>query len=172
MRRDIKTSIGIVFGLPASLLVLASCIVTPPTIRTADLIPEQRSGGSSVELVFPLRIERFEDARSNRRTIGYQTGLSLGATVVDIVADGDITTVFETIVTRQLEQKGIQAGQSIFNLRGTIQRTSVGNLPLTDGYKGEVAVELTLSNSETRAQMWSGIYGGTAGGKDPQAALA
>lgn len=152
-----------------SLLVMTSCISTPPTIRLAEVIPQQSSSSTAVETLFPVKIERFGDARANNRTIGVRARLLSG--LEDILADGDIASAFETVVTRQLEQKGIRSGPSIFNLRGTVEGAFVSSTT-SDEWNADVVVELILYNSETKAVVWSGTYSGKATDKDSQRTLA
>ncbi len=155
--------------LSASGVLLASCFIAPPVIRVAELLPDAGRAGPPAELVFAVRIERFEDARPNRKAIGYKTGLG---GVVDIVADGDVAAVFETLVTRALERKGIRSGPSALRLKGIVRRASVGNLPFSGEVKAEVAVELTLYDSQSKAQLWSRAYRGSGTGRNRQAVLA
>lgn len=150
-------------------LALTSCILSPPKIRIAEVLPEEVSHGVSVEMLYPIRIERFRDGRANNRTIGSQVRFLSG--IDDMVAEGDITSVFETVVARQWDQKGVKSGPSIFSLQGTVQGAFVSSRSSNE-WNADVVVELTLFNSETKSLLWSATYSGKASGNDAQHTLA
>lgn len=151
-------------------IFVAGCVTAIPleVIRTSELLP-QKSTNPPTELAFPLRIERFVDGRYNRTSVGYKV---VGHGTVPLTADSDIVPVFEKLVTQEFEQKGIQNSASLLALRGIIQRISVVTIPSSEGVTGEVAIELTIYNTKTNAQLWSNVYSGKAVGREHQIVLA
>ncbi len=142
----------------------------PQIVRTSDLIPIQPSYQTKA-VAFPVTYDRFLDVRSNRNVLGQYDTFGSGGTVT-IAPDRDISEVFETIVMRAFERKGIQSGSSIFILKGTIQRANVGAVPASQNMGAELILELALINSNTGARVWQKSYQGIAVGRDPQQTLA
>ncbi len=145
------------------------CVKGPDILNTSELVPPQRPEDQTRELEFPVRIERFSDERSDRSVVGYRQTFSSGP--VGIAPDRDIAEVFETLVTRALERKGIRSGPSVFVLKGAIQRAIVGPVGMSSSIKGQVGLELTIVNPQTRARIWSKTYNGQALGIDHQVVL-
>jgi hypothetical protein len=152
---------------------LSGCLATitgPQIVRTTDLIPLQ-SSYQTTKIVFPVTYDRFLDVRSNRNVLGHYDTFGGGGTVT-IAPDRDISEVFETIVMRAFERKGIHSGSSIFILKGTIQRANVGAVPASKSMNADLILELTLVNSNTGARLWQKSYHGIATGISPQDTLA
>lgn len=151
---------------------LSSCMAIsgPQIVRTSDLIPIQPSHQTKA-IVFPVTYDRFFDVRSTRNILGQYDTFGGGGTVT-IAPDRDISEVFETIVMRAFERKGIQSGSSIFILKGTIQRANVGAVPASKNMDAELILELALINSNTGARVWQKSYQGIAVGRNPQQTLA
>lgn len=159
------------FLIPFLSCLLTNCMSMPQTIMTSALIPPRSNiETSDSELQFPVRIERFRDDRLNRSAVGMENSPWQGVT--PIVTDSDIVSVFETIVTRALNEKGIKNGISPLVLKGTIQVANVGQMGLNRNLKAEVSLELTLVNSSLGARVWSRNYSGHGVGTDYQATLA
>ena len=142
----------------------------PQIVRTSDLIPIQPSHQIKA-VTFPVTYDRFLDVRSNRNVLGHYDTFGSGGTVT-IAPDRDISEVFETIVMRAFERKGVPSGSSIFILKGTIQRANVGAVPASQNMDAELILELSLVNSNTGARVWQKSYQGIAVGRDPQQTLA
>lgn len=158
------------------LLLVSGCFpVTsaPHMVRVAELIPE-REGQRQKETLFPIVMDRFMDQRTNRNILGqYDIGGRGGFLgTVTVASDGDISTAFEAVVKRSLEQKGIPTGQSPFILRGVIKRAIVGATPASRTLNADVAMELTLVDSGSGARLWQKSYQGVAVGSDPQTTLS
>lgn len=155
----------------AILFSVTGCVSIPEPhiLKTDMLIPTQRQSDYQKELEFPVIFERFIDERSDRVAIGYRLGMG-GPT--SIAPDKDIAEVFEIIVKKVMDQKGVRLGPSIFILKGSIQGATVGNMPLSNSIKGQVALELNLMNTKTRAKVWSRSYTGQGMGTDFQSVLA
>jgi hypothetical protein len=165
-------SLGI--GLFYSVMVLGAalplgCFKGPDVLNTSEFVPPPRPEYQTRELEFPVRIERFIDERSDRSVVGYRQTFSSGP--VGIAPDREIAEVFETLVTRALERKGIRSGPSVFILQGTIQRAVVGSVGMSNSVKGQVGLEVSLLNSKTGARVWSKTYNGQALGVEHQAVL-
>ncbi|MBI5888023.1 MAG: caspase family protein [Deltaproteobacteria bacterium] len=161
--------------LPLFLLVAGCFPVTsaPHIVRVSDLL-SQRQEQQTKETVFPVVMERFMDQRTNRNILGqYDIGGRGGFLgTVTIASDADISSAFETIVKTSLERKGIPAGQSVFILRGAIQRAIVGAAPDSRTLNADVAMELMLVDSGSGARLWQKSYQGVAVGSEPQTTLA
>ena len=142
----------------------------PQIVRTSDLIPIQPSYQTKA-VAFPVTYDRFLDVRSNRNVLGHYDTFGSGGTVT-IAPDRDISEVFESIVMRVFERKGIPSGSSIFILKGTIQRANVGAVPASQNMDAELILELSLINSNTGARLWQKSFHGIAVGTSPQQTLA
>ncbi|MGV8056817.1 MAG: caspase family protein [Smithellaceae bacterium] len=166
------------FGLLSILLAgLCGCFPTiqaPTVIPVSDLAPSASSGTIAREPVFTVVIDRFRDERSNRSILGQYDNLGKGgfAGTVTITADRDITEVFEDLVKKSLQRRGIQQGPSPFILRGFIKKANVGASPDSQIIKAEVFLELAIINSNTGAYLWKKSYLGSANGVDPKLTLA
>jgi len=156
--------LAVLFTLPACITITG-----PDVIRTNELIPPQIAIDRTKKLEFPVRIERFTDSRSDRTKIGYKIS-GMGGTLA-IVPDRDIAYVFETIVKDELERKGIRSGASVFLVKGEIQGITSGAMPFSSEVKSEIAFQLSVYNSKTRAKIWSKNYSGRAIGIDYQGVL-
>ncbi len=159
------------------LAVLYGCFPTvqaPTVIPVSDLAPSVSSDVVAREPLFTVVIDRFRDGRSNRSILGQYDNLGKGgfAGTVTITSDRDITEVFEDLVKKSLNRKGILQGPSPFILRGLIKRANVGASPDSQVIKGEVFLELTIINSSTGAYIWKKSFLGTASGIDPKTTLA
>ena len=165
-----KRTYALIFSI-AILFSVTGCISIPEPhiLKTDMLVPAQRQSDYQKELEFPVIFERFIDERSDRVAIGYKLGVG-GPT--PIAPDKDIAEVFEIIVKKVMDQKGVRSGPSIFILKGSIKGATVGNMPLSNSIKGQVALELNLMNTETRARVWSRSYTGQGMGTDFQSVLA
>jgi hypothetical protein len=165
-------------GLLAILLaVLYGCFPTvraPIVIPVSDLAPPASSGVLAREPVFTVIIDRFRDERSNRSILGQYDNLGKGgfAGTVTITSDRDITEVFEDLVKKSLNRRGIHQGPSPFILRGVIKKANVGASPDSQTIKADVFLELTIINSNTGAYLWKKSYLGSASGVDPKLTLA
>jgi len=165
-------------GLLSILLsVLCGCFPTsraPIVIPVSDLSPPASSGVIAREPVFTVVIDRFRDERSNRSILGQYDNLGKGgfAGTVTITSDRDITEVFEDVVKKSLNRRGIQQGHSPFILRGVIKKANVGASPDSQTIKAEVFLDLTIINSNTGAYLWKKSYLGSASGVDPKLTLA
>ncbi len=158
------------FVLPLLFCFVAGCMSMPKTISTSVLVPSRPGIQTDSESQFSVRMERFRDDRLNRSSVGMEHSAWWG--VSPIVTDSDIIPVFETIVTRALQEKGIKQGSSPFVLKGAIQVANVGQMGLSRNVKAEVALELTLINSRTGGRVWSRNYKGDGAGTDYQETLA
>lgn len=145
----------------------------PHIVRVSELISHKQEDQTK-EIIFPVVVDRFMDQRENRNILGqYDIGGRGGILgTVTIAADGDISPVFETLVKRSLSRKGIQAGQSVFLLKGLIKRAVVGSMPDSQSMNSDVSLELTLINSQNGARLWQKSYQGMAVGREAQATLA
>ncbi|MEE9912316.1 MAG: caspase family protein [Deltaproteobacteria bacterium] len=155
---------------PLLFCLVAGCMSMPQTISTSALVPSRSGIPTDSEPQFPVRMERFRDDRLNRSSVGMEHSAWWG--VSPIVTDSDIVPVFETIVTRAINEKGIKQGSSPFVLKGAIQVANVGQMGLNRNLKAEVALELTLIDSRTGGRVWSRTYKGDGAGTDYQATLA
>jgi len=166
------------WGLLSILLAtLCGCFPTiqaPTVIPVSDLTPPASSGVVAREPVFTVVIDRFRDERSNRSILGQYDNLGKGgfAGTVTITSDRDITEVFEDLVKKSLNRRGIQPGPSPFILRGVIKKANVGASPDSQTIKADVFLELTIVNSNTGAYLWKKSYLGSASGIDPKLTLA
>jgi hypothetical protein len=119
-------------------------------------------------------MDRFRDERSNRSILGQYDNLGKGgfAGTVTITSDRDITEVFEDLVKKSLQRRGIHQGPSPFILRGFIKKANVGASPDSQIIKADVFLELAIINSNTGAYLWKKSYLGSASGVDPKLTLA
>jgi hypothetical protein len=159
------------------LVVLCGCFPTiqaPTVIPVSDLAPPAPSGIIAREPAYTVVIDRFRDERSNRSILGQYDNLGKGgfAGTVTITADRDITEVFEDLVKKSFNRRGIQQGPSPFILRGVIKKANVGASPDSQTIKAEVFLDLTIINSNTGAYLWKKSYLGSASGVDPKLTLA
>jgi hypothetical protein len=158
-------------------VVLYGCFPTvqaPTVIPVSDLEPSVSSDVVAREPLFSVVVDRFRDGRSNRSILGQYDNLGKGgfAGTVTITSDRDITEVFEDLVKRSLNRKGILQGPSPFILRGLIKRANVGASPDSQVIKAEVFLELTIINSSGGAYVWKKSFLGGASGNDPKTTLA
>ncbi|MDA8125143.1 MAG: caspase family protein [Deltaproteobacteria bacterium] len=163
--------------LPILLAALGGCFPTvqaPTVLPVSDLAPPASTGAIAKEPVYTVVIDRFRDERSNRSILGQYDHLGKGgfAGTVTVTADRDITEVFEELVKKSLQRRGIHQGPSPFLLRGTIKKANVGASPDSQIIKGEVFLELTITHSSTGAYLWKKSYLGSASGVDPKLTLA
>lgn len=159
------------------LIVLCGCFPTiqaPTVIAVSDLAPPAPSGVIAREPVYTVVIDRFRDERSNRSILGQYDNLGKGgfAGTVTITSDRDITEIFEDIVKKSLNRRGIHQGPSPFILRGFIKKANVGASPDSQTIKAEVFLELAVINSNTGAYLWKKSYLGSASGIDAKQTLA
>src|SRR5512145_3246660 len=98
--------------IPFLICLVAGCMSMPQTISTSALVPPRSVIQTDSEPLFHVRMERFRDDRLNRSSVGMEHSAWWG--VSPIVTDSDIVPVFETIVTRALNEKGIKQGSSPF----------------------------------------------------------
>lgn len=159
------------------LIVLCGCFPTiqaPTVIAVSDLAPPAPSGVIAREPVYTVVIDRFRDERSNRSILGQYDNLGKGgfAGTVTITSDRDITEIFEDIVKKSLNRRGIHQGPSPFILRGFIKKANVGASPDSQTIKAEAFLELAVINSNTMAYLWKKSYLGSASGIDPKQTLA
>ena len=162
---------------PLLFAVLHGCFPTfsaPTVIPISDLTPSATDGMTARETVFTLVMDRFRDERSNRSTLGQYDALGKGgfAGTVTITSDRDITEVFEDLVKKSLNRKGIQQGPSPFVLKGSIKKAGVGATPDSKTLRAEAFLELTIVNSNTGAYIWKKSFLGAASGVDPKITLA
>lgn len=166
------------WGLLSILLaVFCGCFPTiqaPTVIPVSDLAPPASGGVVAREPVFTVVMDRFRDERSNRSILGQYDNLGKGgfAGTVTITSDRDITEVFEDLVKKSLNRRGIHQGPSPFILRGFIRKANVGASPDSQIIKAEVFLELAIINSNTGAYLWKKSYLGSASGVDPKLTLA
>ncbi len=166
------------FGFLALLFALVcGCFPTskaPIVIPVSDLVPSASSGVVAREPVFTVVLDRFRDERSNRSILGQYDNLGKGgfAGTETITSDRDITEVFENVVRKSLDRRGIHQGPSPFILRGVVRKANVGASPDSQTIKAEVFLELTVVNSNTGAYLWRKAYLGQASGRDPKLTLA
>ncbi len=146
----------------------------PIVIPVSDLVPSASTGVMAREPAFTVVLDRFRDERSNRSILGQYDNLGKGgfAGTETITSDRDITEVFEDVVKKSLERRGIHQGPSPFILRGVIRKANVGASPDSQTIKAEVFLELTVINSNTGAYLWRKAYLGQASGLDPKLTLA
>ena len=159
------------------LAVLWGCFPTvqaPTVLPVSDLAPPESSGVIARDPAYTVVIDRFRDERSNRSILGQYDNLGKGgfAGTVTITSDRDITEVFENLVKKSLQRRGIHQGPSPFILRGVIKKANVGASPDSQTIKAEVFLELTIINSNTGAYLWKKSYLGSASGVDPKLTLA
>jgi hypothetical protein len=159
------------------LIVLCGCFPTiqaPTVIAVSDLAPPTPSGAIAREPVYTIVIDRFRDERSNRSILGQYDNLGKGgfAGTVTITSDRDITEIFEDLVKKSLNRRGIHQGPSPFILRGFIKKANVGASPDSQTIKAEVFLELAVINSNTGAYLWKKSYLGSASGIDRKQTLA
>ena len=159
------------------LIVLCGCFPTiqaPTVIPVSDIAPPAPSGVIAREPVYTVVIDRFRDERSNRSILGQYDNLGKGgfAGTVTITSDRDITEIFEDLVKKSLNRRGIHQGPSPFILRGFIKKANVGASPDSQTIKAEVFLELAVINSNTGAYLWKKSYLGSASGIDPKQTLA
>jgi len=167
------------FGLLLLILpvVLYGCFATysaPTVIAVSDLTPPNAGGGIAAAPLFTVVADRFRDERSSRSILGqYDRGGKggfLGTTT--IVADRDITEVFEDLVKKALNRKGIEQGQSPFILKGSIKQVNVGASPESETLRAQTFIELTIVNANTGARIWQKSFMGMGTGIDPKTTLA
>jgi hypothetical protein len=158
-------------AVAAAIISTGGCISIPEPhiLKTDMLIPAQRQVDYQKEMDFPVIFERFVDERTDRAAIGYKLGTMGGP--VALAPDRDIAEVFEVIVKKAMDRKGVRSGPSIFVLKGSIQGATVGNMPLSNSIKGQVALEINLVNTKTRGKVWSRSYTGQGMGTDFQYVL-
>ena len=154
---------------------IISCvsISMPDVIRSSEIMPASQGYLEPVETLFPITIEQFQDSRPDKKVVGYQSKTLGGSN--SVIVDKDISSILETIVTRELGFKGIKADNSIFILKGSVQRMAIGNMPGAQaGYSvlGELSVELTIYNTRKNASVWSKTFAGKGAGDDYKAVLA
>jgi hypothetical protein len=145
----------------------------PDMIRTSEIMPPAQGYYEPAETLFPITIEQFQDTRPDKRAVGYQSK-SLGGSNT-VIVDKDISSILESIVTRELGFKGIKADNSIFILKGSVQRMAIGDMPGAQaGYSvlGELAIELTIFNTRKNASVWSKTFAGKGAGDDYKTVLA
>jgi len=151
----------------------AGCAIKmPDVIRSSEIMPNQSGSNDSVETIFPVNIEQFQDNRVNKRSVGYNINLD-GTS--DVVVDRDIASIIEDIVRNELSSKGVRAGNSIFTLKGIVQRTSIGNMPFSsskNSIMGELSVETTITNTRKNTIVWSKTFAGQGAGSDYKTVLA
>ncbi len=167
------------FGLLLLLLpvVLYGCFATysaPTVIAVSDLAPPDGGGGIAASPLFTVVADRFRDDRSSRSILGqYDRGGKggfFGTTTV--VADRDITEVFEDLVKRSFNRKGIEQGPSPFILKGSIKQVVVGASPESETLRAQTFIELTIVNANTGARIWQKSFMGMGTGVDPKTTLA
>jgi len=166
------------FPFPGILILFALCLIScvsvsvPDVIRTSEIIPPAPGYHEPAETLFPITIEQFQDTRPDKRVIGHQSGLDGSS---NVLVDRDMSSILETIVTRELGFKGIKSDNSIFILKGALQRMSIGNKPFMKAdhpISGDVAVELTIYNTRKNASVWSKTFTGKGDGDDYKTVLA
>jgi len=152
---------------------IANCVAMPDMIKTSEIMPSSQGYHESAETLFPITIERFQDTRPDKRVVGYQSKTLGGSN--NVIVDKDISSILESIVTRELRFKGIKEDNSIFILKGSVQRMAIGNMPGAQaGYSvlGELALELTIYNTKKNASVWSKTFAGKGAGDDYKTVLA
>ena len=159
------------------LFLLCGCFASlsgPTVISISDLAPPAKSGVDTREPAFNVVIDRFRDERSNRSILGQYDNLGKGgfAGTVTIVADHDVTEIFEDLVKKSFHRKGIQQGPSPFVLRGEIKKVTIGAAPDSQVLRAESFLDLSVINSKTGARLWRKSFLGTATGTDPKTTLA
>lgn len=163
------------FFLGISILLafgIMNCVSMPEVIRSSEIIPSSQGYHDPAETLFPITIEQFQDTRPDKRVVGHQSGLDGSS---NVLVDRDISSILETIVTRELGFKGLKSGNSIFILKGAVQRMSIGNKPFMKTehpISGDVAVELTIYNTRKNATVWSKTFAGKGAGDDYKTVLA
>lgn len=163
--------------LTTLLALLCGCFPTsraPIVIPVSDLSPPASSGVVAREPAYTVVIDRFRDERSNRSILGQYDNLGKGgfAGTVTITSDRDITEVFEDLVKKSLNRRGIHQGPSPFILKGVIKKASVGASPASQTIKADAFLDLTIIDSNTGAYLWKKSYLGSASGIDPKLTLA
>lgn len=154
---------------------ITSCVSVsmPDVIRSSEIMPSSQGYHESVETLFPVIVEQFLDTRPDKRTVGYQSKALGGSN--SIIVDKDIASILETIVTRELGYKGLKSGNSIFILKGSVQRMAIGDMPSSkagSNVLGELAVELSIYNTRKNATVWSKTFAGKGAGDDYKTVLA
>ncbi len=152
---------------------LTGCVSMPDVIRSSEIMPSSQGYQESAETLFPIIVEQFLDTRPDKRVVGYQSKTLGGSN--SVIVDKDIASILETIVTRELGYKGLKSGNSIFVLKGSVQRMAMGDMPSSKaGYTvlGELAIELTIYNTRKNASVWSKTFAGKGAGDDYKAVLA
>ena len=154
-----------------SLSAIAGCVSLkePDMIRTDTLLPAVSPTSRIERQEFPVVFERFIDERSDRSTVGTRLGYG-GPTPV--IADRNIVDVFEKIVLRAFENKGVRQGASPLALKGNVKSASVGNLPQSNSVRAQVALELVLTNVAQRSRLWSRTYTGEGIGANFETTLS
>jgi hypothetical protein len=161
------------------LILFAFCIMScvsvsmPDVIRSSEIMPPSQGYHEPAETLFPIIIEQFLDTRPDKRAVGYQSKALGGSN--SVIVDKDISSILETIVTRELGYKGLKTGNSIFVLKGAVQRMAIGDMPSAKaGYSvlGELAIELTIYNTRKNASVWSKTFAGKGAGDDYKTVLA
>ncbi len=163
---------GILFFM---LAVLWGCFATrsaPMVIQVSDLAPST-SGVAAREPAFTFVMDRFHDDRSNRSILGQYDLLGKGgfAGTITVVADRDITEVFEDLVKKSFNRKGVVQGFSPFILKGSVKKAGVDAAPDSQTLRAEVFLEMTIINSTNNAYVWRKSYLGSASGVDPKVTL-
>lgn len=159
----------------ASLFVfcLTGCVSMPDVIKSSEVMPSSQGYHESAETLFPVIVEQFLDTRPDKRVVGYQSKVLGGSN--SVIVDKDIASILETIVTRELGYKGVRSDNSIFVLKGSVQRMAIGDMPSSKaGYTvlGELAIELSIYNTRKNVSVWSKTFGGKGAGDDYKAVLA
>ncbi|MBI3565680.1 MAG: caspase family protein [Elusimicrobia bacterium] len=131
-------------------------------------------GGRVRPPAYAVVFDRFRDERSSRATLGqYDRGGKGGFLgTVTVVADSDVTEVFEGLVQESLGRKGILTGPSPFVLSGTIRQVGVGATPDSRGLRAQAYLELALTDSNTGSRLWQKSFLGSGSGVSPKATLA
>jgi hypothetical protein len=158
------------------LAALWGCFATrsaPIVVQVSDLAPSAAGGVSAREPAFAYVMDRFHDDRSNRSILGQYDLLGKGgfAGTRTVVADRDITEVFEGLVKKSFTRKGVLQGPSPFILKGSVKKAGVDAAPDSETLRAEVFLELTLINTTNNAYIWRKSYLGSASGVDPKATL-
>jgi len=158
---------AVLFALSA----LAGCvsIQAPEMIRTDILIPPAPPASGLERQEFAVVFERFIDERSDRSSVGSRLGYG-GAS--PIFVDKNIVDVFEKVVHRAFESKGVRQGDSPLALKGVVKSAVVGNLPQSNSVRAQVSLELVLMNVTQRSRLWSRTYTGEGIGANFETTLA
>lgn len=159
----------------AAAVLLAGCFPTqgaPDVVPVSELMPAP--GGRARPPAYAVAFDRFRDERSSRATLGqYDRGGKGGFLgTVTVVADRDVSEVFEGLVRESLGRKGVLEGPSPFVLSGTIRQVGVGASPDSRTLRAQVYLELALTDSNTGARLWQKSFIGSGTGTGPRATLA